>query len=107
MNVRRFTKRLALLVAIAGLPVAVLAQAAGGNADPARTASSCEEARQFAYFQRQLRMTEGDTEPLVPAEPRACGAPPRAEAGEDAARAKAGKPDAVRVEAALPFLGGA
>ena len=111
MNARRFTKRLAILLAVAGLPIAVFAQAAGSNADSTRAAPSCEEARQFAYFQRQLRMTEGDTEALVPAEPRECGARSRAEGGNDAVRAKAdgeaAKPRDERADAALPFLGGA
>lgn len=38
----------------------------------ASAAATCESARQFAWFQRQLRMTEGDTEPLQPAEPAEC-----------------------------------
>ena len=38
----------------------------------ASAAATCESARQFAWFQRQLRMGEGDTEPLQPAEPAEC-----------------------------------
>lgn len=33
---------------------------------------ACESARQQAWFQRQLRTNEGDTEPLEPALPAAC-----------------------------------
>jgi len=48
--------------------------------DSGRHAASqaCETARQQAWFQRQLRTNEGDTEPLEPALPAACG--PMAEA---------------------------
>ena len=35
--------------------------------------AACDQARQFAWFQRQLRLREGDTEPLQPAEPAQCG----------------------------------
>jgi len=34
--------------------------------------STCQAARDAAWFERQLRRTEGDNEPLEPAEPAAC-----------------------------------
>ena len=52
--------------------VAATARAADTPHAAASASATCESARQFAWFQRQLRMTEGDTEPLQPAEPAEC-----------------------------------
>ena len=68
----------------------------GGAASAVRPAASsaCETARQQAWFARQLRMTEGDNEPLQPKEPAECGAPMRgADAGGGYAVAPAASND--------------
>jgi hypothetical protein len=66
-----------MLGGIVASSLAVPAQAREPGAyAPIRAAASsaaCGEARQFAWFQRQLRLREGDTEPLQPAEPAQCG----------------------------------
>ena len=60
---------IAILVAT---PPGARAADADARADPIATSSRCKAARQQAWFQRQLRMTDGDREPLLPAEPAAC-----------------------------------
>jgi hypothetical protein len=110
MNAPRFTKRLAILLAAAALPITVSAQAAGGDAGASRSANastSCEAARELAHFQRQLRMTEGDTEPLQPAEPRECrAARVEADGRKDAGRTATETP-VLRADDSSPYLGGA
>ncbi len=59
---------------------------------------TCESARQFAWFQRQLRMGEGDTEPLQPAEPAEC----RAMAHEAEAQGAMPEGKDVRKDSATP-----
>ena len=49
-----------------------IADDANAGATRPAASSACEAARQQAWFERQLRMTEGDTAPLRPAEPAAC-----------------------------------
>lgn len=73
---------------------ATRAQAAESNAASAvrpAASSACDTARQQAWFARQLRMTEGDSEPLQPKEPAECGAAMRGagEAGGGYAAAQA------------------
>lgn len=58
---------------LASVPFAASTARAADMPHAAQGASvTCESARQFAWFQRQLRMGEGDTEPLQPAEPAEC-----------------------------------
>ncbi len=58
---------------LASVPFAAsTAHAADARRDAPSASAACDSARQFAWFQRQLRMTEGDTEPLQPAEPAEC-----------------------------------
>ena len=82
MNVRS-PKTLVALAAGAVLTVLIAAPAQARDAQgltanpaarPGASARTCDNARAFAYFQRQLRMTEGDNEPLLPADPAECGA---------------------------------
>ena len=76
----RILRKLSASIMLGGIvasTLAVQAQAreAGAYAPTRASASaSCDQARQFAWFQRQLRLREGDTEPLQPAEPAQCGA---------------------------------
>ena len=76
----RILRKISASLMLGGIVFSTLAAPAhageAGAYGPARaTASSaaCDQARQFAWFQRQLRLREGDTEPLQPAEPAQCG----------------------------------
>src|SRR5690242_19941909 len=59
---------------MAGAAAAHAADKPGFHAGREAMSEACQAARQQAWFQRQLRTTEGDTEPLQPKEPAACGA---------------------------------
>ena len=66
-----FLTTFTMLVSLAGAQRALAAE----PRDPARAqavTSACKIARQQAWFERQLRRTDGDTEPLQPPEPAAC-----------------------------------
>jgi hypothetical protein len=76
----RILRKLSASLMLGGIVASTLAVPAQarepGAYAPIRAAASsaaCGEARQFAWFQRQLRLREGDTEPLQPAEPAQCG----------------------------------
>jgi hypothetical protein len=64
----------AMAFTMGGAAAAHAADKPGVDAGRHPTSSACETARQQAWFQRQLRMTEGDTEPLEPMAPAECGA---------------------------------
>ncbi|HET9652162.1 MAG TPA: hypothetical protein VFP36_08225 [Usitatibacter sp.] len=65
-----FTKRPPAL--LAATMVLVLGAAAGfAHADDGRDAAACKQARDAAWFTRQLQRTDGDVDPRVP-EPREC-----------------------------------
>jgi hypothetical protein len=70
------TEKLVSALMLCGLFAAAFATPAQARDSGASRAASaaCSEARQFALFQRNLRMHEGDTEPLQPAEPAECAA---------------------------------
>jgi len=72
----RRTKQLASALMLCGLLAAAFATPAQAREYGASRAASsaCNDARQFALFERNLRMHEGDTEPLQPAEPAECAA---------------------------------
>ena len=77
----RILRKLSASLMLGGIVASTLAVPAqareAGAYGPTRAASpsaACDQARQFAWFQRQLRLREGDTEPLQPAEPAQCGA---------------------------------
>jgi hypothetical protein len=57
---------------MAGAAAAHAADKPGVDAGRHPMGSACEAARQQAWFQRQLRTTEGDTEPLEPMAPAEC-----------------------------------
>jgi hypothetical protein len=76
----RILRKLSASLMLGGIIASTLAAPAQagepGAYGPARkmaASAACDQARQFAWFQRQLRMREGDTEPLQPAEPAQCG----------------------------------
>ena len=74
----RIVRKLSATLMLGGIVAAALAAPAQarepGAYGPGRaTSAACEQARLFAWFQRQLRLREGDTEPLQPAEPAQCG----------------------------------
>ena len=74
---RKMIQRGPLIAACTMLVSAVIAGRANA-AEPtesamARTDSpACKAARQQAWFERQLRVTDGDASPVQPAEPAAC-----------------------------------
>lgn len=78
-----------MMLMMAGAARAVAADSHGASAVRSVASSACETARQQAWFQRQLRMTEGDNEPLQPKEPAECGA----KAGAAQASAQAANAD--------------
>lgn len=65
---------LAMAFTMMGAAAAHAADKPGVDAGGHAMSGACETARQQAWFQRQLRTTEGDTEPLEPMAPAACGA---------------------------------
>ena len=65
---------IAMTFTMMGAAAALAADKPGVDAGRHARGDACETARQQAWFQRQLRTTEGDTEPLVPMTPAACGA---------------------------------
>jgi hypothetical protein len=76
----RILRKISASLMLGGIVFSTLAAPAhageAGAYGPAREAASsaaCNQARQFAWFQRQLRLREGDTEPLQPVEPAQCG----------------------------------
>jgi hypothetical protein len=89
----RILRKLSASLMLGGIVASTLAAPAQarepGAYAPVRAASpsaACDQERQFAWFQRQLRLRDGDTEPLQPAEPAQCAGALAQEAGTTVAR---------------------